>query len=166
MTVTLTLAKQHLEYEDADRDVLINQYIAASVAWVENYTSRPAPSRSVVEKFDSFGSFIQLKKSTLVSVTSLSYLDANQAVQTLTGFRVNDQRLYPPIGGWPSIAEYSQITVTYVAGFVTVPADIMSAQLLLIGHWFQNREAATERPAQSIELSVMSLCEPYRDIRV
>ena len=162
MTVTLALAKQHLEYEDVDRDVLIQQYINAAVLWVEGYTGKKLTVGAVVQTENSFGHFITLNRAPFISLTSVAYTDASNVGQTLTGAKVLNGRIYPPASGWPSVGIYTGVTVTYQAGYVTTPADLVSAELLLIGHWFQNREAATDRPAQEIDLAVEALCRPYR----
>jgi uncharacterized phiE125 gp8 family phage protein len=161
--LSLALVKQHLEYEDDDRDELISQYMRAAEKHVEKYTGKALLRQEVVETLDCFGSYIQLLREPVISVTTIAYVDADDAAQTVTGYRLRAPRIYPPVAGWPEIADYSPVTVTYQAGYDETPADLISAQLLLIGHWFQNREAATERPAQSIEIAVESLLTNYRN---
>lgn len=166
MTVTLALAKQHLEYEDDDRDDLINQYIAAALAWVENYTGKKLSVGAVTQAVDGFGQYITLNRAPFVSLTSIAYTDTEGSPQAVTGARVLNGRIYPPETGWPSVGDYTGVTVTYQAGYSTAPADLISAQLLLVGHWFLNREAATERPAMENDLAVEALCRAYRDMVV
>lgn len=164
--VSLSLAKQHLEYEDTDRDGLIAQYIAAAAAWVENYTGKKLTVGEVVQSENCFGDYIQLHSAPFVSLTSIAYIDADNAPETVTGAKVLNGRIYAPDGGWPSKADYSPVTVTYQAGYVAVPADLVSAELLLIGHFFENREAASEKPAMEIALAVEALCRPHRALLV
>jgi uncharacterized phiE125 gp8 family phage protein len=167
MTVSLSLAKQHLEYEDDDRDSLITQYIGAAAAWVENYTGKALLQRAIVETFDRFGGFVELSKGPLVSVTSVAYVDTLEAPQSVTGYRVRGSRIFAPVAGWPLIADYSTVTVTYQAGYATTPADLVSAQLLLIGHYFQSREAVNVATSVTeLPLAVESLCRPYRALHV
>lgn len=164
--LTLELAKQHLEYEDTDRDLLINQYIRASQAWVENFIGKPLSLRTVTETFNYFQQHFNLLKGPVVSVTSIEYLDSNGNLQALANFRHRGSRIYSPLGGWPSTLDLSPVTIVYQAGFANVPADLVSAQLLLIGHWFENREGASDRPAKAVELAVEALCNPYRFLQV
>ena len=166
MTVTLALAKQHLEYEDTDRDALINQYIAASVAWVENYTGKKLALSTVVQEEKVFGNFINISRSPFVSLTSIEYTDINGVLRTVTGARIVKGRIYPPEAGWPATDDYTSLKITYQAGYLIEPSDLVSARLLLIGHFFLNREASSERPAQAIELSAQALCDPYRHVMI
>ena len=160
--LTLDLVKQHLEYEDDDRNALIAQYMRAAASWVENYTGKALVQREIIQNENCFGRFIQLNRSPFASLTSIEYIDSDSAPQTLTGARVLNGRIYPPVTGWPSVGDYTGIMITYQAGYAETPADLISAQLLLIGHWFANREAANERPALQVDLAVESLCDPYR----
>ena len=139
--VSLSLAKQHLEYDDDDRDGLITQYIGAAAAWVENYTGKKLTAGAVVQTEDCFGGYIQLNTAPFVSLTSIQYIDTENAPQAVTGAKVLGGRIYAPTGGWPSTAPYTPVVVTYQAGYSTVPSDLISAQLLLIGHYFANRES-------------------------
>ncbi len=67
------------------------------------------------------------------------------------------------------IQAYINAAKAWIAKFITgevdavnPPADLVAAQLLLIGHYYQNREASgTERLAE-IPLGVDALCRPYR----
>jgi len=158
--LTLGMVKQQLEYEDSDRDELIQQYIRTSTSWVENYTGKLLTRRLVTQTFDRFGDYLQLINGPVVSVSDITY-NGNVA---LTGYRLRGTRVLPPPGGWPTLEEFGEITVTYLAGYDEPPAEIISAQLLLIAHWFQNREAATERPAQEIALAVEALLSNYRHV--
>jgi uncharacterized phiE125 gp8 family phage protein len=165
--VSLSLAKQHLEYDGNDRDSLITQYLNAAAAWVENYTGKKLAVGTVVETIDSFGGFIALHRAPFISLTSIAYTGTDDAAQTVTGARARNGRIYAPEEGWPSTADYTPITVTYQAGYATAPADLDSAQLLLIGHYFASREAAVVGTiASEMPLAVEALCRPYRAVQV
>jgi hypothetical protein len=51
--IDLAMAKQHLEYEDDDRDALIQQYIDAAQAWVEDFTGKLLFRRTIPQRFPS-----------------------------------------------------------------------------------------------------------------
>ena len=177
--VTLALAKQHLEYEDSDRDALIQQYIDASKAWIEQHigkmltvvavtqTERAFTGSGSFDRHSASGSYIELARGPFVSLTSIAYTDASNAAQVLTGARVQNGRVYAPLAGWPAIAPYSAVTVTYQAGYSTTPADLVSAQLLMIGHLFANRESVVVgSTANEVPMSVAALCSAYVDLLV
>lgn len=167
--VSLALAKQHLEYEDDDRDDLINGIIAAARAWVEDHTGVILVQRAVVETRDAFGPCLELHHWPVASITSITYLDGTGATQPMTAFRASlakrPARVFPSVGSdWPAAAFPADITVTYEAGFTDVAADcpaLLNAMLLLIGHWFANREAVGDVGGE-IRLGVEALCREHR----
>lgn len=155
--VDLVLAKQHLEYEDDDRDELIEQFIAAAAGWVEGYTGLLLARRSVTRRFDSGGPYRIFAGPELV-VDSVKYLDGDLVEQTIdpATYTLVDNILYPATA-WPN-ARYG-LVATVTAGFDDdVPADLISAQLLYIGHLFSNRgdDKQPEPPA-----SAKALANPY-----
>lgn len=115
----------------------------------------------------SFGTYIRPSRAPFVSLTSIEYVDTDDAPQTLTGARVQAGRIYAPVSGWPSLAGYSPVTLTYQAGYETTPADLISAQLLMVGHWFANREAVNVgNITTEVPFAVEALCRPYRELMV
>jgi hypothetical protein len=83
--------------------------------------------------------------------------------QTLADTRVRDGRIYAPTAGWPTIEDYSTVTVTYTAGFATTPPEIDQTMLLLIGHWYRNREAVVVGSiTKEIEYAIEALAGPFR----
>jgi uncharacterized phiE125 gp8 family phage protein len=134
-------------------------------------TNRPIPH--VWEHFE-----IKLPKPRCKAVKSITYQDVDGNPITLdpSTYRVdlNSQpaRIVPAPGlCWPYIAVYipGTIQVTYTAGSYgdgvdvnTCPQTIVAAMLLLIGHWFANREATAEKPPAPIALAVDSLLNTER----
>lgn len=162
MSADLTTAKAHLRVTASSEDTLITGYLAAATAWIERYTGRKLAAAAVTETFTAFGDYIELSVGPVNSITSVTYLDAEGDSQTLADTRLQDGKIYKPLTGWPSILQYSTITVVYNAGYATTPKELEQAQLLLVGHFYQNREAvSTDRLAQ-VPLAVEALCGPFR----
>lgn len=167
MTVTLALAKQHLEYEASDRDDLITQYIAAAKAHVEHHTGLLLTRRETTLRFAGFHRWLDLRVGPNPEVVSLKYVDSEGVEQTVDSeeYRLIGFRLYP-VSAFPH-APYD-MAVVVEAGYDgaangSVPADLISAQLLLIGHWFANREAVTVGTTGSeVPMAVEALCRPHR----
>lgn len=164
MTVSLSLAKQHLEYEDDDRDALITQYLAAAVAWVENYTGKKLSRGTVTQEIEAFDSYVQLQWGPSPASVSAAYIDENGDAQTMTDARLVRDRLYPPLAGWPTLDDYTPVTLSYTAGYTSSVADLDSAVLLLVGEYFANREAGSAKP--SVVEAVECICRPYRPVLV
>lgn len=154
--VDLALAKQHLEYEDDDRDDLIEQYISAAAAWVEGYTGLLLTRRTVVRRFKSCSAYYDLHIGPDPVVDSVTYLDDDLDEQAVDDddYVLVDGRLYP-VSSFPYARHGLLATIT--AGFDgDVPSDLISAQLLMIGHLFEVRSTDEDAP-----MSAKLLCQPH-----
>jgi uncharacterized phiE125 gp8 family phage protein len=149
--ITLALAKAQCRVEGADEDDLIGGYVAAARSHVEAYCNSALVSRTVTVKCDAFCDFERFPLGPLASVSSVAYIDTDGAIQTLDAavYEVRNDGLDAAIvlkydQSWPSIRNGSRITVTGVLGYADIPDDIIHAILLLVAHWYQNREAVGE----------------------
>lgn len=121
---------------------------------------------------------IRLPKPTCVSVDSVTYLDLTGSEITLdppTYFVDNTcepARLVPTQNlFWPYTQQYlpGSVRVRYTAGSFgdgtavnTCPQAIVMAMLLLIGHWYEHREDASEANLKSIPMGVNALLGMYK----
>lgn len=169
-------AKLHLRVSDTTDDDLIDTLIAAARTHVENVTGRQLITATWTLYLESWPARLQLPHPPLQSVTSITYVDFNGDTQTLsTG--LYDVNVYPTGDGevvrgytdsWPAVRGHlNDVTVTYVAGYgdaaTDVPAAIVQACQLLIGHWYANREAVvTGTISTEIQFTVDALLSPYR----
>jgi uncharacterized phiE125 gp8 family phage protein len=166
MTVSLPLAKQHLRVDHDDENALITAYLAAAVAWVENYTGKKLTRGAVTQEESAFGCYITLFRGPAPASVTVAYTDSDGAGQTIADGLVVKNRLYPN-ETWPSIATNTPITVTYTAGYTLTPSDLDNAVLLLVGHWYANREAVNVgNIVAELPFAVEALCRPYRDVLV
>lgn len=172
--VTLDMAKRQcsIHGSDATFDALLTMYIAPAVDFVENRSGQLLVQRSVTEAFSGFGSYLELSKRPVISVTGASYYDEAGTAQTLADtdllplIGVNPVRVYPA-SSWPSVKSNTPVTVTYLAGYTDEerPQGLIMAALLLIGHWFANREAVVIGEVSSeLQLSVDALCMQKRPV--
>lgn len=109
---------------------------------------------------------IEFPLSKVTSVDSITFVDVTGEKVTLPeaqyAFDVNTvpARIVPSNGGtWPYINSYSpgSITITFKAGewnSDTVPASVKQAMLLLLGHWYANREAVTDKAMTTLPMAV------------
>ena len=163
MAVDLTLAKQHLKVETTDEDALITQYLNAANAWVENYTGKLLTRREVTQEQACFDAYLPIYFGPDPASLTIAYTDADDAAQTIADALIVRDRVYPA-DTWPTAADNTAVTLTYTAGFESVPADLDSAVLLLVGDSYANRETSEAAPA--VSMAVEALCRPYRSLRV
>lgn len=150
-------AKAHLRVEFADDNALIDALAAAATAMIENLTGRALLAQSwrlTLDRFPACGDpVIRLPRPPLLSVASVKYVDEAGALQTLDPalYQVDagstPARLAPAYGQvWPvARCELGAVRVEYQAGYGaaadSVPADLLAAIKLQLGHLYENREA-------------------------
>lgn len=131
------------------------------------------------QDFDGFADVMRLRVGPLMSVSSISYYDADNGAQTLSTdvYTVFADEIGPyialkPDQSWPtSYSRDDAVRVTWTAGFgasaTDVPMAIRQALLLLVAHWYDNRGiAVTGANATEIPMAAKSLLAPFRRIGV
>ncbi len=154
--VSLAEAKSHLRVDTTDDDALITALITAAREQVENDTRRALVTQTWDYVLDAFpsGSEIVLPLPPLQSVTSITYRDkdGNSSTFDASNYVVDTAGMFGRVvlkSGvtWPSVTLYpaGAVTVRFVAGYGdagAVPQSLKQAILLLVGHLYENREAA------------------------
>lgn len=176
--VTLADAKTHLRVDHSADDTLIESLIVAARQHVENVTWRALVTQTWEISLAAWpvGGRIELPFPPLQSVTWVKITDDAGAVTTVdSGLYVVDTYATPgavlPRAGesWPSFrpAAVNPIVVRYAAGYgaaADVPALLKAAVRLLVGHWYENREAAVVAAgtvASELPLAVESIVTQY-----
>lgn len=171
--VSLAEAKAHLRVDIDDDDDYISGLISAARQYVETATRRAFISQTWRLSLDRWpaGDAIELRKPPLASVSSIVYRDSDGASTTWgTSNYIVDTDSEPGRivladgASWPSVTLYpvNPIQVTYVAGYgaagSSVPQYLRHAVLLLVAHWYENREAILVGTiARDLPLAVESL---------
>lgn len=179
--MSLAEAKLHLRVDFNDDDALIESLIEAATLAAEAYTSAGFTERSYLMTLGAWpglgaGSFgpdedgdewpsrfgtsgrpsrwpnaIHLPVRPLVSVSAITYLDSDGAVQTLA----TDQYVVvtahrPPFivpaedATWPPLARHPEaVRVAFRAGFSECPANAVAGIKLILGHLYAHREDVT-----------------------
>ena len=153
--VTLAEAKVqcHMDADITAEDELLNLYIKAARKHVEAVTRRPLITQTWTWYGDCFDGDIELKPN-LRSITSIKYIDTDGNQQTIddANYKADTVEVvgvaYPAYGySWPYARNVTNaIEVEFSAGYgdaADVPEEIKQAMLLMIGHWYQNRESVT-----------------------
>lgn len=182
--VSLSEAKAHCRVGIDTDDGLIAGYILAARQHVEREVGRVL----ITQRWDymvdrcwpkawdgaCYRSRIVLPLPPLLSVVSIQYIDDQGATQTLATdqYRVIKGEMFgyvePAFGvSWPAVRAVSDaITVRFEAGYGAspgaVPEPLRQAILLLIGHWYENREAAGPNVTTLIPLGFDALVASFR----
>ena len=171
--VSLTEAKAQVRVTGTSEDTLITNLIKAAREYCENVTGRALASQTLELLLDRFppGGF-ELPMPPLQSVTSIKYTnsDGDESTVSAEDYIVDaDRQIGRVILGygksWPSFTPYpsNPIRVRYVAGYTSAPQSIKQAMLLLIAHWFANRESVmVGTVTKEIEFAVTALLSQYR----
>jgi len=170
--VTLAEAKAHLRVGYEDEDSYIGTLIEAATLWAATTTGLSLGERQWVLALDQFpNDKLVLPVVPLVSVESLAYIDEFEASQTYAGFRVfgvgGDIPGYvlPSTGeAWPGASKEPEcVTVEFTAGNDTIPKTIKHAILLMVSHWYENRESASAHNLSEAPFGVSALLLPHRN---
>jgi uncharacterized phiE125 gp8 family phage protein len=176
--LTLAEAKAHCRVTDSTEDALIDHLIATVARVVERESWRFTSRASREFSFQGFGCHprdrVIIPALPVVAIEAVTYLDANGAEQTLTpaDYRLGNWHglasLQPSPGtSWPATAALDgAVTVRALCGHVGAedfPADLKNFALLMLTHYFDNREAVGGgSAASSLSDAAARLLADYR----
>ncbi|MDW7658134.1 MAG: head-tail connector protein [Bacillota bacterium] len=171
--VSLAEVRQHLRLPDepTEDDLLLN-LVKTARAYCENFTRRALAEQTLEMYLDRFSvnSSIMLPCPPLQSVMEIGYKDSTGTETILPASNyivVTDRepgRVMTVYGmSWPVFTPFpaAPIRIRFVAGYAILPELIRQALLLLVGHWYENREATGTAKDQTA-FSVHALLSPYR----
>lgn len=173
--LTIEEAKLHLRVDAEDENTAIAALIQSAREYVENFTGRQLITATYQWSLDAFVGVLYLPKPPLQSVTTVAYTDGDGNGQTVSSanYQVDTAsqpgRVVPSYSKtWPTTRnELNAVVVTYKAGYgdtaLNVPEQYKTAMKLLIGHWFENREAIiTGMAAKETPLAADAVLSPFR----
>lgn len=180
--VTLAEAKAHLRVDDSGSDSEITAMIQAAREWVEAYLDRTLVNTQWVMRLDKFPDDgtqdVPLPRPPMVTsgtatavVLTFTYETGETATYSTASYRVDRnatpgsvKTLYGQT--WPPhLWDDNAISVTWWGGYgatgASVPATIRHAILMLVGHWYESRQAAVATGAvpQDVPYGVKSLLD-------
>lgn len=172
-------AKAHLRVFHDDDDAYIDGLVAAVGDWLfgqKSWLGLGSPASKWALSVNGFpAGAMELPKPPLVEVTGVFYAPATGDPEVeLTDYRTFDAGvpsggfILPAVGAdWPETAsEPNSVRILFTAGYATLPAAIKHAALLLVGHWYEHREAAGEVRIVQLPLAVDALLMPYRNWQI
>lgn len=176
--VTLVEAKLHCKVDVTTDDDLITALIVAAREEIERLSGMalmPQTLELVLSDWPA-ADRIMLPRPPLSSITSVKYTDkdGNETTWDSANYLASTDSV-PGIlalawnATWPSVDLYpvDPIRIRYVAGFANaaaVPQSLKQAMLLLIGQWYENREAGGDTVGEKagIAFGVDRLIASYR----
>lgn len=171
--VSITEAKAQCRMaDDNTEDTFITSLIAPARAYVEKVSTYSLVAGTRVFTFTQWGDYLEIFLRPITSVTSVGYVDENDDAAVyadyLAPLGAYPFRIFPAVE-FPTIADGTTITVTLAAGALdSSSAEYLIAKramLLLIGHWFEYREA-TGVVSSAVEFTVNVLLDSIRPLSV
>jgi len=153
--VLLAEVKAQLRIEHPDDDLMIDRLIKTAVAYTD---AKGALGHAMItQKWGEWVNsvppqYVRLAMGPLIEVTAVQYYDIDGALQTdtLSNYEITGTdfttRIGPKSGfNWPVTQDRADaIRIEYTAGYgatsASVPETLRHAMMLLIGHWYDNRE--------------------------
>lgn len=177
--VSLDEARLHVRRDDSDDDAKITALIAVAMSrldGIDGILGRALITQTWNEELDCFpvGDRLELALSPAQEIDSIQYYDADNVLQTFgaSNYSLHTRAFgsYVKLGteaSWPSTYERDDaVKVTFTVGYGDaaddVPAAIKHAALLIIGHYYENREdSVIGTITAKLPDGVMSLLRPY-----
>lgn len=178
--VTLAEAKAQCRVDIDTDDTLIGNLITAAREWCELHDWRVYMPQTWDLYLDDWPSknTIEIPQPPLQSITSFKYVDADDVESTLDSNEYYVDAVSDPgwlilksAYDWPAVTlrDANGIVIRFVAGYAgaaDVPMRIKQAILLLVGHWYENRENTIVGAVnRSIEFGVKALLGVDRGFR-
>lgn len=157
--ISLAEAKAQMRVEGNDEDTIIQRLIDAAVAFVD---VQGALGFAMITQ--TWGQWVGPNPGTVMlslgpvqSVSAIKYYDINGTLQTATlaDFNVfgtpNRITVSPKTGyAWPvTQTRDDAIKIEYVIGYgatsASVPQTVRHALMMLVAHWYENRETSAEK---------------------
>ena len=169
--ISLDEVKMHLRSipgDETEDDAILSPLITAAREFCENRTGRSFGVQTLAAYPPLETEYIRLPRPPLVQIEQIQVKKADGTEETLSA----DQYEADTVGGgvfvhWPKeqFAQINPIRVLYKTGYQeNLPKTIRQAMLLLIGHWYENRETVVIGAFTSIEIemTVKALLNQYR----
>ncbi|MBS1348321.1 MAG: hypothetical protein HP052_02455 [Firmicutes bacterium] len=177
--VTLAEVKLFLRLlpDDTSEDDFISGLIAAAREYCENFTGRALATQTIMLYLDSIPSEVEVPMPPLQSVDKIEVIDADKAGHELiadTDYMIDSGEISSIIftASAQEVAAHlypiNPVQITCTVGYdADIPVGIKQAMLLLVAHWYENREAVATNGevGERISLGVRSLCLQYKIAR-
>lgn len=174
--VTLAEAKAQTNMvNDDSQDTFLTALIAPARAYVERVSRYSFVAGTKIETFTQWGDFLEIYRHGIATVDGVTYSTTADSADDAdyTGFVASlgfPARVSPAVDDdFPDLITGGSITVTFTTAALAATSEEYlvgkRAMLILIGHWFEYREAAaTGVVSTAVEFTVQSLFDELRPV--
>lgn len=155
--VMLDDLKAHLRVDGNMDDVLITAFEAAAVAHLDGYRGilgRCILEQQWAETYAQAGTY----RLPFPDISAISAVDADDA-------QVSASLTHDDLGSVLELAAPATVTMTAAIPEDALPAVVMAIKLL-VGHWYENREAASDVSLSAVPLAFDAILAPIRAVRI
>lgn len=170
--------KKHLIVDHPDDDQYLASLTDSAVSYLDGWTGvlgRALVTQTWRQDFAGFGS-MRLPLHPVQSIQSVHFIGPDGSEETLdpANYVLRTDALGPyvdlaPGQSWPSVRyQPDAVRVTFVCGNkpTEVPPALTHAVLLLVAHWYANREAVSQKTVTDIPMGIDALIAPFRRVGV
>ena len=173
--LTYAEVKAYLRLNGDSEETFVTNLIVVARQYVESQIWRPLISQVQSMNFDKSELTTQvynINKAPVISINSVTYYDLNNALQTLNASDWESDIYSNParfrIKTLPQIYDrMNALQVNFTCGYAnaaSVPLPIKQAMLMLIGHYYENRQdVVTGTQVNKIDEASEHLLNPYRN---
>lgn len=169
--------RQHLKLDASGGshpdDAMVLALAESARAYCEHYSACSIGEQTLELALDEFpdSTAIALPQGPVQSIVSVKYIDTAAVEQTLStsAYLLDDYRtpayVVPAVDTvWPyTLSVVNAVKLRYLAGSNTLAPAIRAAMLLLVGHWYEHREAVAAGNFAEAPLGVRALLDTQRD---
>ncbi|SFB52335.1 phage conserved hypothetical protein, phiE125 gp8 family [Rhizobium sp. NFR07] len=182
--VSLAEAKTHLRVLHDDEDDYIEALVDTAVGMIDGadgWLGRAIAPQTWQLSLDRFpcsddngrSGRLHLPLAPLLAVDTVEFIGSDGIDGEISDYRVFGVGSTQPgyikparSSSWPSTdCEPEVIRITFTAGYDDVPKGIKHAILLMIGHWFENREEVGDGKLVEMPMASKALLMPHRNWR-
>jgi len=177
--ITLAEVKEQLRIEHSDDDALITRLIAVAVAYTDAQAA--LGHAMITQKWAQWlganpAQSVELALGPVQSVTAVKYYDTANTLQTdtLSNYEIVGTEFAKSVGpkagfNWPTTYDRPDaIRIEYEVGYgdaaSDVPQTIRHALMLLVGHWYDNREQSGMDELSNIPFGFDALIGMHRRV--
>lgn len=172
----ITASEEPLELEEAtvhakalpdeEEENLISNLIIAAREYCEGFTGRSFVKREITAYPNALRGEICLPKPPVKKIESFLAYDSNGNAHEITEYDLDEKNGIITVYSVPGIAlrDINPYEIKYITGYDTVPAMVKQAMLLMVGHWYINRESVVVGSNASVEvdMTTKTLLKQYK----